>query len=215
MNKLEIYVDSNVEVCDEKLVILALRLGYRALVCKQVVDLDTSNTPELYRKVVLVSESVQDLKRQISSINSSSCFVTLIPRSVEVARWASHDTRIDTIMLTSNNIGVFDKKQFDTMSYYGKPLEISLKDISDTSLEVREKVFRRLNLLLRSKVGLIVGSGASSWNELYHPYTMVKILTSAFDIPPRVALLAITDCPRQIIAKKTPVRPSKQPLSRT
>lgn len=205
MNELGIYIDSNVELCDERTALLALRLGYGVLVCKKITGTISGRTPKLYRKIIIDSDSVQNLKKQLHSLTCSNCFITLLPRSIEVARWASHDTRIDSIMLTPDNIDLFDKKQFNIMSYYGKPLEVSLKCSLETAVETREKVFRRINLLLRSRVGLVVGSGASSWNELYHPRALVKMLSVAFDIPQEVALLAITDIPRQIVIRKLPV----------
>lgn len=199
---LKLYIDVYVETCDEAVLNVAQKLGYKAVVCRHLIDEERDHL-EVYEKIIIDAESRQELKKTLASLNTRRYFVTLVPRSIEVARWASHDTRIDSIMLTPDNLEIFDKKQFNTMSYYGKPVEISLKQIINADVETRGKLFRRLNLLLRSKAGLLVGSGASSWNELYHPFTVIKILALAYDIPPTIALLSITDFPKQIIVKKS------------
>ncbi|MEM1695301.1 MAG: RNase P subunit p30 family protein [Desulfurococcaceae archaeon] len=201
------YIDFYVKKCDERTLTIASKLGYRALVCEQLLY-DEQPPLEVYRKKVIDAEDVSSLKRTLSSLDHRKHVVSVAPRSLEVARWASHDTRVDTIMLTLNTIELFDKKQFSTMSYYGKPVEIDLNHILDMSIDTRGAVFRRINLLLRNKTGLIVGSGADSWKNLFPPYVMVKLLQVLFDVPESLALLSVTDFPRQVVTRKDVATPN-------
>lgn len=197
-----VYIDSYVEVCTRELLEKAYKLGYQSIVCINLQQNMESHKLLTYRKVLIEAGDVSELKSTLRQLNYAEYYVTVIPRSVEVARWASHDTRIDSIMLTRENISVFDKKQFSTMKYYGKPLEVSLKDVFECKNTACSSILKRVVFSSRSGVPLIVGSGARDWYELIPPYSLVKLLVLYFDLEPQLALLSITDIPRQVLLRK-------------
>lgn len=157
---------------------------------------------KLLRKVFVNVPSISELKKALSGIDYRGYFVTVVPQNVETARWVAHDTRIDSILMTIENIRVFDRKQVGVMKYYAKPLEIHIPELLLTNHREQEVVYRRINLFLRSRVAVVVGSVAEKWSNLYPPIAITKILSTMYDIPEKVALLAISDIPRKILVSK-------------
>ncbi len=197
-----VFTDFYVKACDDKLLKVAYRLGYSNVACEELKTSPPQGGPSVYSKVVIRVGSVAEAKRALASLSYKKYLITLLPEEVEPARWACHDSRVDTILLTPENIEVFDKKQFSTMKYYAKPLELQLKHLVEANESIRSAIYRRLNLAVRYKVGVVVGSGASSWVELVHPYSIVKLLATTYDFPQDLAILSITDIPRQIMTMK-------------
>lgn len=128
--------------------------------------------------------------------------MTVYPTTIETARWASHDTRIDSILMMPENIKIFDKRQASIMKHYAKPLEIPLPPLLYSDAESRGMIYRRLNLFVRNKIALLVGSMSVDWIDLVSPISIVKFLSTQYDIPEKVALLALTDIPRKILSSK-------------
>lgn len=184
-------------------------MGYRALVCEEInvplSNKDYANnvsTSRLIRKVIIKAKDVSELRRKLGEINYKQQFVTVQPLNIEVARWASHDSRIDSILLTTENIHVFDKKQQNIMKYYSKPLEIPLHILFRGDIELRGVIYRRMQLYVGRKVPVIISSTAEEWYELYPPISIVKLLSTQYDIPEKITLNAITHIPWVIISRK-------------
>lgn len=198
------YIDSYIERCDEKTLAIAWRLGYRVVSCLEASSenrSDRDRLPVVIRKRVISTSSVNELKDLLRSVNSKHEFITIEPLSIEAARWCVHDTRVDSILLSSKNIHLFDKKQLNVAKYYSKPIEIPMKELLSI-LSMRAILYRRLSLYIGHKAPIIFSSKASHWHELYHPLSLVKILSTLFDIPSRLVLLSITDAPRIILSTK-------------
>ncbi|MEM1772296.1 MAG: hypothetical protein QXQ71_00515 [Desulfurococcaceae archaeon] len=205
----KIFVDAYVRKCDSRLLETAWIMGYRALVCEEINVpfpnknyASNSSTTRLIRKVVIRAKDVPELRKKLGEVNYRKRFVTVQPLDIEVARWASHDSRIDSILLTTENIHVFDKKQQNTMKYYSKPLEIPLHILFRGDVELRGVIYRRMQLYAGRRVPVIISSMAEKWNELYPPISIVKLLLTQYDIPERITLNAITHIPWVIISKK-------------
>lgn len=182
-------------------------MGYRALVCEEIdksilSKSGSGSTPRLVKKTVIKAKNTQELRRVLGEVNYKQQFVTVQPLDVEVARWASHDSRIDTILLTTENIHVFDKKQLGVMKYYSKPLEIPLNVLVRGDVESRGAIYRRIQLYAGRRVPVIISSMADKWHELYPPISIVKILLTQYDVPEKMSLHAITHAPWMVISRK-------------
>ena len=197
-----VFIDVYVEHCNRTLVEYARKLGYSILAC-QVIEEQLNDIPVgIVGKSVITASSVKELKNKLREADYRRNIITIHPLSIEVARWASHDNRVDSILLTGENIEVFDKKQASIMKYYSKPLEILLPLLLHGDHEIRGIINRRLNLFTRSKVGFLIGSKAREWSELYSPFSIIKILSTQYDIPEYISSLALTDIPRQVVSSK-------------
>lgn len=148
------------------------------------------------------THDIRELNTELRGIDHREVFVSVLPYTVETARWASHDTRIDSIVMTTDNIRVFDKRQVSVMKYYSKPLELWLPDLLNPDHGLREAIYRRVNLFTRNKIPLLIGSLAEKWSDLYPPISIIKILTTLYDVPEKHVLLSISDIPNKIISNK-------------
>ncbi|MEM4717245.1 MAG: hypothetical protein QXE81_00610 [Desulfurococcaceae archaeon] len=128
-------------------------------------------------------------------------FITVHPLSVETARWCAHDSRVDSILMTPENISLFDKKQLGVMKYYSKPLEVTMKDLLD-KVELRELIYRRLKLYISRRLPFILSSRAEKWCDLYPPLSLLKIMLTQYDVPDEISMLAISNIPEMIISRK-------------
>jgi ribonuclease P/MRP protein subunit RPP1 len=194
------FTDLNVKDCGSELLEKATMLGYSALACWGYSDGEVGI--RIVGKKVLAPGSLEELKQTLVKIPTGRAVVSVSPRDTATARWSAHDGRVDTIVMTLENIDVFDKKQFSTMKYYGKPLEIWLSDLRRAGSVQLAKYYRRVNLALRMKIPVITGSGASHWSQLPHPRAAVYLLTLFLDFPEKEALLSLTSHPYSVIAGK-------------
>jgi ribonuclease P/MRP protein subunit RPP1 len=203
--KPRVFVDSFVKKCNTHLLNIAWIIGYRALSCEELEvggDLGKSiDSPRVLQKIVISSSSVSEVRNTLARVNYKSMFVTVEPLSMEVARWSTHDTRVDTILITSRNTELFDKKQLGIMKYYSKPLEIPLPHLLGED-RAESALYRRIRLYASSRVPLVISSMATHWHELIHPYSLLKFLRLSYDIPERIGLLAVSDIPWFIISRK-------------
>ncbi|QOR94511.1 ribonuclease P [Thermosphaera chiliense] len=194
------FTDLNVKDCSSELLEKAAALGYSALACWE--NPDGGGGVRVVGKKVLSPRSLEELKQALAKIPVGKTVVSVSPRDTATARWSAHDGRVDTIVMTLENIDVFDKKQFSTMKYYGKPLEIWLSDLRRAGSVHLAKYYRRVNLALRMKIPVVTGSGASDWSQLPHPRAAVYFLTLLLDFPEKEALLSLTSHPYSVIAGK-------------
>jgi len=196
------FIDVGISFCNDEVVELARRLRYSFIACLDSRYSSEPVKPKVIPRLVLKAAGVPELRRGLSTVDSLHSYITMVPGSIQVARWSAHDDRVDAVMMTSENMDLFDKKQFNTMRSYGKPLEVSVKDLLSMSDTKRSQAYRRLNLALRIGVKLIVGSGAEEPYELYHPLSIVYILSTMYDVPRPIALASITTIPHQVISGK-------------
>jgi len=203
-----VFADIHTALCSNEILSMYYKLGYTLIACEKFSGRPgevAERSVSVVSKVVISASSVGELKEALGRVEYRESVVAVYPESVEVARWAAHDSRVDVILLAPGNIKVFDKKQFNTMKYYSKPLEIRIPHLLYSSSEVKGYFYRRLNMLVRSRVGFALGTSASSLYELIHPIVVIKALKTLYDVPEKVTLLALTDIPRQIILRKISV----------
>ncbi len=199
---IKVFVDTYVKKCDLKTLNTAFKLGYRILVCEEISEQLVSNeNVRIAKKIVISSESTEDLKKQLWRINHKKYFITVEPLSIEVARWSAHDTRIDSIIITPRNIELFDKKQIGIMKHYSKPLEVTLPVLLNEG-KAGSLLYRRLRLFASRKIPLIASSMASNWFELIPPYSYIALLETQFDIPRNHAYTSISLTPRVVLSRK-------------
>lgn len=194
------FIDFAVKKCDEKLVKTAGMLGYSVIVGEECNSGQAGLS--VLRKKIIASSSLDKLKRTLKESSGDNLVISVSPQDTASARWSAHDGRIDTLIMSLDNIEVFDKKQFSIMKYYGKPLEIWLSDLRRADENALAKFYRRVNLALRRKIPIIVGSGASKWYELSHPKSLISLLSLFLEFPETEAILALTNYPHLIISRK-------------
>jgi len=200
-----VFADIHAAFCTDENLSMYYKLGYTLIACEKFSGRTSEMTERgvsVVGKVVIDASSISDLREALGKVKYRESVIAVHPESVEVARWAAHDGRVDVILLTPSNIRIFDKRQFSTMKYYSKPLEIRIPHLLYSNSEVKSYFYRRLNMLVRFKLGFALGTSASSFYELLHPLVAVKALKTLYDIPEKIALLALTDIPRQIIFRK-------------
>lgn len=194
------FIDVNIARCDGDVLKHARRLGFKLVACSGVEQAGF-NGVAVVRRIDAATGDVAEL-RSILAEHGGSAYIAVTPLSLRVARWSAHDERIDTIVMTGGNIEFFDKKQFSAMKTYGKPLEVSVGDFLRLDDVKGGQFYRRVNLALRMGIRLVTGSGARWWWELYHPYVIVSMLSSMYDVPRQTALASITAAPLQLMASK-------------
>jgi len=194
------FIDIAVKKCDEKLVETARMLGYTIIACEEFSSEKVGIN--IARKKTLTPGNLDKLKKSLKELPGSTIVISVVPRDTASARWGAHDSRIDSLVMSLDNVEVFDKKQFSVMKYYGKPLEIWLSDLREADETTLAKVYRRVNLALRRKIPIIVGSGATKWSELAHPRSLTALLSLLLDFPEAEAILALTNHPYLIVSRK-------------
>lgn len=195
-----------VQRCDRQLLEIALKLGYSTLICSDVSDAYSNALGDpnvkVFKKIIITAEKTSELRSALQEIGHKKTFTTIHPVSVETARWAAHDTRVDSILMTPENVKIFDKKQVGVMKYYAKTLEVHLPHLLHNDSELRGMLYRRLNMFVGSRVAFVVGSSAKKWVDLVPPVSLIKFLSTQYDVPEKTALLSLTDIPRQILRSK-------------
>jgi len=204
---MRIYVDFWIKTLDEKTITLLKKMGYCAAVYEvSDVDSEALNTKDaeltIVGKVVLAESSKDELLRKLRGIRSKRVVVSVKPLSVEVARLAAHDGRVDTIIIDSDTLHYIDKAQLNLMKQFFKPLELPINDFIRSNPHVKAAIYRRIHYyMLYTKNPLIISSKASAWYELYSPLSLVNLVSTAFGIEPSEALLYITAHPRGILTR--------------
>ncbi|ACL11655.1 ribonuclease P [Desulfurococcus amylolyticus] len=195
------FIDVNVANCTGDVLEAAGRLYFKFIACNDLREpLETRSLVAIPR-LVLKATSVTELKNMLST-QGGIAYTAVTPLSLQTARWSTHDSRVNVIIMNDENIEFFDVKQFRAMKTHNKPLEISLKSLLALDDVKRGQAYRRINLALRMNISLIVGSGAEHWWELYHPRAIISLLKTLYDVPEPVALASITTRPYQIISEK-------------
>lgn len=203
--KARVFIDSYVKNCDSKTLETAWRLGYKIIICEDPHSVSqlrsSSGVPRVIKKTLLSVKDQSELKKHLKDVDYNRTFVTIHPLSIDVARWCTHDSRVDSILMTHENLHVFDKRQLGVMKYYSKPLEITIKDLLER-VDLRELVYRRLKLYVSRRLPFILSSRAERWSDLYSPLALLKIMSTQYDIPDEITMLALSNIPEMIISRK-------------
>jgi len=198
---LRIYIDLWVRKLDEKTRDLLEKLGYRAVVVEETGGVDTGGLVVVKKKIIETS-SREELRRALHGVKSEKCVVSVKPLSVTVARAATHDSRVDTIIIDPYTYKYIDINQINMMKEYCKPLELPFNTWFYSEPSTRSMIYRRvITYLLRTKLPLIISSSASSYNEVLVPASILSYLNILFGIDKREGLLYLTTYPREILVK--------------
>ncbi len=195
------YIDLWVKKIDDKLLETAYKLGYRVLgvegLNKKTIR---KNHVLLVSKIVVSAKRKKELKKKLEGIKTRSVLVGVRPLSIEVARMAAHDKRIDTIIIDDETLYYIDKTQIHVMKYYRKPLELPLSVFLSLSTRKKAMIYRRIKLYIDNNMPLLVSSMSKTWSELYEPISLIYLLKELFEMPLKEALLTLTNYPLEILA---------------
>lgn len=177
-------------------------MGYLAIVLEGA-DPDVCRDIHVFEKKVIEAGSRRELLDKLRSIDWGRSVVSVKPRSVESARVAARDSRVDTIILDEDSARFMDKHQFNIMKKSAKPIEFSLNNWLKTSLKNRVLIFRVLYMYIhRYSLPIVASSGASEWYEAIHPRSIIDFLSRLLNVPPIVSTLYVTVYPREVLVRK-------------
>lgn len=196
------YIDFWIRSLDAELCNTLLEMGYSVVVVERPGS-NICRDIRFFEKRVIDAVSRKELLDKLRSIDRSRVVVSVKPRSVESARVAARDSRVDSIILDRDSARFIDKHQFNLMKQFSKPLEFSMNDWLEAGLGGRVLIYRVLHQHVH-KYGLpvVAGSGASKWNEAVSPRSAIDFFSRLINIPPRVSILYVSAYPRDILVKK-------------
>ncbi|MGC9181119.1 RNase P subunit p30 family protein [Thermogladius sp.] len=186
---------------DYKLVDEARRLGYKVVSVEGLDSGEASLDPNVFSKVVVVSDSISNLKSALAGLKGPKTVVSVVPLNVEVARWVAHDRRVDSIVMTSRNQVLFDKKQASVMKYYDKPLEVPFTEIRGANESSLAGFVKRLKLMISRKVPIIISSGASGILEYHHPLVVLSFIVKLLDVDYETAKAMLSTNPYKVLTR--------------
>ena len=186
---------------DYKLVDEARRLGYKVVSVEGLDSGKASLPPNVFSKVVVVSDSISNLKSALAGLKRPKTVVSVVPLNVEVARWVAHDRRVDSIVMTSRNQVLFDKKQASVMKYYDKPLEVPFTEIRGANESSLAGFVKRLKLMISRKVPIIISSGASGILEYHHPLVVLSFIVKLLDVDYETAKAMLSTNPYKVLTR--------------
>ncbi|RLE57192.1 MAG: hypothetical protein DRJ40_02420 [Thermoprotei archaeon] len=147
---------------------------------------------EYISRVDIVSNRKGFIKLCLRSIRRSFELVAIGTSSLEVARFAARDRRVDIVYFTSGSRRLLDDVECRMLSEGGKLLELSLSklllDISKYFATYRYVV----EMCSEYGVNIVFTSGASSVHELRAPRELASVLV-ALGLPVERALDAVSD----------------------
>ncbi len=195
---MRIYIDLWVKKLDDKTLYLFKKLGYKAI-AHEGESIATKDIVVVKKKVVRVS-SKSELLEALKGIKRDKVIVSVKPLSIEVARAAAHDSRVDTIIIDRESLKYIDKPQINLMKQFVKPLELPLSSFLKYSPSIRAMIYRRIKYyFFYAKQPIIVSSCAETWNEIMIPKSTIYLLSQLFDLSPKETILFITTYPREIL----------------
>ena len=200
---MRIFIDLWINSSDTKLLRFLVKLGYRVAASTEI-DKRVLEEEDLLliRKTVVEASSRSELREKLRGIKNDYVIVSVKPISIDAARMAAHDSRVDTIIVDQDSLKYIDKAQMSLMKQFSKPLEIPFKTFLYASDRVKAMIYRRINYYLYyTKLPLIISSGASHWNELMEPRSTIYLFSKLFNIDEEKVLLYMTSYPREIIVR--------------
>ncbi len=139
--------------------------------------------------VTLNAKDEREAKKAVSELGRGRIVIGK-PRSPSVLRFFSRDSRVHVVEPVPRLTKLFDRNQSALMkqgrSMLGLNLSILLRDPS-----LLPWFDRMISFALRYGVDLVLYSGASSWNMLWHP-RIVRHLLSSMGYSGRVGLAALS-----------------------
>jgi ribonuclease P/MRP protein subunit RPP1 len=177
------------------------RLGYRIIAAEGLNEATVIEGVKMLGKIVFELSGIEEARRLLAGSKKSGVLVSAVPLTVETARWIAHDRRVDTIVMTSRNISIFDKKQASVMKYYGKPLEVTFTEISKSGEEIVGQFARKLRLILGKNIPVIVSSGAREIVEYQHPMVVSSFLAKLLGLDLKTAMSLISLNPYKVVSK--------------
>jgi len=199
---LKIFFDLWVNKIDEKTIDILEKLGYRAIATTDnVSNIDTKGL-KIVNKIVISAERRGELLDSLRGVKERFKIVSVKPLSVESARTAAHDTRVDTIIIDDETYEYIDKAQINLMKQFRKPLELPFNKYLALNDSLKAVIYRRLKYYLSiAKQPLIISSYANNWNEVLIPRCIVYYASLLLGLHVKQALLFITSYPREILLR--------------
>lgn len=195
------YIDLWIKSLDPELCRMLHETGYSIIVLEGTYP-SVCEGILVFEKKIVEAASRKELLHKLRNVDRKYV-VSVKPRSVESARVAARDSRVDTIILDEDSVRFMDKHQFNLMKQFVKPLEFSLNTWLRTSLKNRALVHRALfTCIHRYGLPIVVSSGASKWNEVIHPKSAIEFLSSLLNIPPIISNLYVSVYPRDVLVRK-------------
>jgi len=199
---LKIYFDLWVNKIDDKTINVLKKLGYRAIATTDNVSNIDDRELKIVSKIVISAKSRSELLDSLRGIKERFKIVSVKPLSVESARTAAHDTRVDTIIIDDETYEYIDKAQINLMKQFRKPLEIPFNKFLALNDSLKAIIYRRLKYYLyTAKQPLIISSYANNWNEVLIPRCIVYYVSILLGLHVKQALLFITSYPREILIR--------------
>ncbi|MCD6487983.1 MAG: RNase P subunit p30 [Desulfurococcales archaeon] len=156
----------------------------------------------LVKRITLSEEKESKLKEKLRGIKLSFPIVSVKPQSIQVARFAARDGRVDTIIVDKDTAMYIDKTQVLMVKRYRKVLEIPLEEFLKANDRAKAMIYRRLLLILHYNTPFIISSRARKWNKIHHPLSIISLLTSLLDLDNKDLLLHnISGLPLEILVK--------------
>ncbi|ADI32702.1 RNase P subunit p30 family protein [Staphylothermus hellenicus] len=196
----KIFIDLWIKEINEEIIYFLDKLGFIGVA---VEDLSTRykkiNNLVIVKKAVISAEKRSELRKHLRGIKNKTVIVSVKPLSIEAARMAAHDGRVDTIIIDKDSLYYIDKAQINMMKQFSKPLEIPLNDFLKANRKYQSMIYRRINLALQRNIPLIISSHATKTSELLNPVGATYLSKILFDINIKQALIYLTSFPREII----------------
>jgi len=200
------YVDLWVRVSDEldKIADIAWIMGYKYVGIEDhgyKWKVKVVNRVRFIKRITIEARTEKEIRERVRGIKVEYPIVAVKPLSIQVARFAARDGRIDLVVLDRDTIQYIDKTQAGMMKQYRKPLEVCINCFLKASSREKGMMFRRLRLFQHYSVPIIYSSGASSWNELIHPHGVTTLVSTLLGIPRSSVIYGLASLPLEILVR--------------
>ena len=159
------------------------------------------NGVKFIKRITIEARTEKEIRERVRGIKVNYPIVAVKPLSIQVARFAARDGRIDLIVLDRDTIEYIDKTQAGMMKQFCKPLEFCINCFLKASSREKGMIYRRIRLFQYYNVPIIYSSGASHWNELIHPKGIVKLLSTLVDVPMTSIVYGLSSIPLEVIVR--------------
>ncbi len=143
-------------------------------------------------RATIIGESERELKRRLRGIKLRYPIVAVVPRSVQAARFAARDRRVDIIVLSRDSMPFIDRTEAGMMKRSGKLLEARVSDYLGLGLREKAMFYRRLALFRHMGADILVSSGATDIYGVYPVKSLIAIASNIYGLDPCYAEASIT-----------------------
>ncbi len=157
---------------------------------------------KVLRRITLASASLGEAKRMLRGIRNFYEIVAIEPLSMDVARLAARDGRVDLVRLTMRSSKFFDKHELNMLEQSGIGIELPLKELSKLRPRFLRKVRAVVSEAWRRSIPVVVVSSAKRWVELWHPITSASLLAAILGVDRYRALAAMSMDASRILARR-------------